>query len=278
MNDNFIVDEAVLQRVRRRILDAAFHAGTVGAHLGSSLSLVEIVSVLFGHTMKYDKSDLTSSGRDRFILSKGHGALGYYAVLAESGIIAQEQFAQFESNGGPLPAQPVMNSQWGIECASGSLGLGLSFGAGIALALKKKQSPFRVYVLLGDGECNEGTVWEAAISCAHFKLNNITAIVDYNKMQSDGFSQNVMSMGAMSDKWASFGFEVYQVDGHNVTELEQAFDAISASQSEKPSVIIAHTTKGKGVSFMENNPEWHHNRLSEKDYNAAVAEINGGNE
>ena len=263
---------AMAKRMRKNTLRLAHAAGNNGAHIAPSLSIIEIVATLYGAIMKLDIKNPQWVERDRFILSKGHGALGYYTALAEVGFITQDELNTFEKNGSFLPGQPTMNVAKGIEFSSGSLGLGLSFGVGISLIGRQQHKNYKVYVLLGDGECNEGSVWEAIMAASHFSLNNLVAIVDCNKMQSDGLTKNIMDMGNMVGKWESFGWEAAEVDGHDVAELCRVF----SHDSSRPYVVIAHTVKGKGISFMEHNREWHHNRLSSEQYELAVAEVERG--
>lgn len=257
--------------MRQQLLKMGYSAGTMGAHFGSGLSIVDITATLYGSIMKFDTNNPHYSDRDRFILSKGHGSLGLYTALAEVGLLSVEELMTFEINDGFLPGQPQMNMDKGIEFSSGSLGHGLSFGIGSALYAKNKGKAYRTYVLMGDGECNEGSVWEAAMSASHFKLNNLIAIIDRNNLQSDGISSVIMNMDDFPNKWRCFGWETIEIDGHNIEEI---FDALShKNQNEKPYAIIANTVKGKGVSFMENNNEWHHNRLSKEQYETAMFEV-----
>ena len=264
--------EQMAIKMRKHAIKMAYSAGDNGAHLGPGLSIVELMATLYGAVMKFDVKNPMDADRDRFILSKGHGTLGYYTALAEVGYFSQEELYTFEENEGFLPGQPVMNVEKGIECSSGSLGLGLSFGIGIALAGKKQNKLFKTYVLMGDGECNEGTVWEAAMSATHFKLDNLVAIIDYNKMQSDGSSSEILDMGSFVNKWQSFGWKVIEVDGHDIQAILDAFQII---HSQQPLVIIAHTVKGKGISFMEHNIEWHHGQLTTTLYEQAMKELGG---
>jgi transketolase len=258
------------KKMRRKILDVS-HSCNVNAHLGGGLSMVDITATLYGAVLRYDAKNPTWKDRDRFILSKGHGVLGYYSALLEAGIISEEIFATFQMNESDLMAHPVMNVPLGIESSNGSLGQGLSMGVGLALAAKRKNMKHRIYVLLGNGECNEGAVWEAIMSAAHFKLDNLIAVVDNNCFQSDGKSETVMDCGALAEKWASFGWNVCSANGHNILELYNAF--VEGNVENKPKAVIAHTIKGKGVSFMENNNEWHHNRLTKVHYDQALQEM-----
>ena len=252
--------EKMANRMRKNALDLALSAGNNGAHLGSGLSIIEIMAVLYGGIMKIDPKNPRWGERDRFILSKGHGTLGYYTALAEAGLISFEELSTFEKNGGFLPGQPVMNMDKGIEFSSGSLGHGLSLGVGVALAGKKRGQSYKVYVLMGDGECNEGSVWEAAMAAKHYKLSNLVAIIDGNDMQSDGARCDIMAAD-YETIWKGFGWDVATVDGHNVSSIYETFRA--GTRTDIPRVIIARTVKGKGVSFMEYNNEWHHNRLTQ---------------
>lgn len=261
----------ISKNMRLNILKLANRAGDKGAHIGSSLSIVEILAVLYGSILKYDPSDPFWDDRDRFILSKGHGALSYYAALYEYGFFSEEDLYTFEVNGGIFPGQPAMNISKGIEVSSGSLGLGLSIGIGIALSSRRKNKEYKTFVLMGDGELNEGTVWEAAMAAASFNLNSLVAIVDNNGMQGDGEINTVLKNDNLSFKWDSFGWNVISVDGHNVYELDKAFRKIP--YNNKPSIILAKTVKGKGVSFMENKIEWHHSVLNNDKLNLALKEL-----
>lgn len=259
------------QRIRKGALKAAFSCGT-SAHLGGGLSLVEILSVLYGTVMNTAQRTLPYEERDRFILSKGHGVLGLYTALAEFGIITQEQLATFQQDGSDLIAHPVMKEELGLESSSGSLGQGISMGVGLALAAKKKGYAYRTFVLCGNGECNEGSVWEAAMSAVQFGLDNFTLVIDNNHMQSDGASEGILDVsGRYAAMLRTVGFEVLEVDGHDVAALMAAFQ--KEREGGKPRAVVANTIKGKGVSFMENNNDWHHNRLTEEQYQRAIAEL-----
>ncbi len=258
------------KKMRRKILDIS-HSCNVSAHIGGGLSIVDIMATLYSSVLSYDTKNPAWEDRDRFILSKGHGALGYYSALLEAGIISEEIFATFQTNESDLTAHPVMNIPLGIESSNGSLGQGLSMGIGLALAARRKTKKHRIYVLLGNGECNEGSVWEAIMSAAYFKLDNLIAIVDDNGFQNDGNSEAIMECGDFGDKWKSFGWDVCPVNGHNISELYNAF--VECNVENKPKVVIAHTIKGKGISFMENNNEWHHNRLTKAHYDQALQEM-----
>jgi len=268
MDEQKIAEMAAV--MRRKILDVS-HSCNMSAHLGGGLSMVEITATLYGSVLNFDAKNPTWPDRDRFILSKGHGVLGYFSALCAAGVFSDEKFATFQSNESDLIAHPVMKLELGIESSNGSLGQGLSMAVGMAVAAKKLGKSHRVYVLVGDGECNEGSVWEAAMSAAHFKLDNLTAIVDYNQLQSDGAGATIMSPGDMASKWEAFGWKTCRVDGHSIPELLNAFN--HTPNPEQPKVLVARTVKGKGVPFMENNNEWHHNRLTKVHYERALLEM-----
>lgn len=262
--------QAAASQMRRDALKMALAA--TGAHLGGGLSMIEIMAVLYLGIMRYDIHNPRWEERDRFILSKGHGVLAYYTALQQAGFVTEEELSTFKTNDTFLYGHPSMNLSKGIEFSSGSLGLGLSLGVGSALALNRKgNTASRIFVLLGDGECNEGSVWEAAASAAHFVLGNLVAIVDKNGLQYDGDTCCVLSMENLTAKWESFGWTAVEIDGHNVAAL---YDALSRC-GDKPLAVIANTVKGKGVSFMENNPAWHHARLSQAQFEQAMAEQGG---
>jgi len=246
----------------------------LSAHLGGGLSMVDIMAVLYGRVLRYEPKNPRWRNRDRFILSKGHGVLGYYSALLASGVIDEATYKTFQTNESDLIAHPVMNLDLGIESSNGSLGQGLSMGIGIALAAKKKQCDFNVYVYMGDGECNEGSVWEAVMSAAQLGLDNLTAIVDYNKLQSDGDARQIIDFADLAGKFKSFGWDTREINGHEISQIVDAFE--SPRDHALPRVLVAHTIKGKGVSFMENNNEWHHNRLTKANYDLAIAELGLG--
>ena len=259
------------KKMRRKILDVSYSCN-LSAHIGGALSMVDIMATLYGAVLRYDPQKTDWEDRDRFILSKGHGALGLYSALLEAGIISEDIYSTFQINGSDLTAHPVKNIPLGIESSNGSLGQGLSLGIGIALAAKKKNKKYKIYVFLGNGECNEGSVWEAIMSASSLKLNNLIAIVDNNGFQNEiEPSETILDTTDFGDKWDSFGWNVCSVDGHKISKLYNAF--IECNVKNKPKAIIAHTIKGKGVSFMENNNEWHHNRLTEEKYKQALQEL-----
>jgi transketolase len=240
----------VSKKVRRRVLGMIHASGA--AHVGTSLSEVELLVALYFRALRIDPKKPKDPGRDRFILSKGHGCAGLYATLVERGFADAAILDGFCKDGGALWGHSTRNTMPGIEVSTGSLGHGLPLGVGVAIAAKADHLPHRIFVLLGDGECDEGSVWEAALFAGHRKLDNIVAIVDYNKVQSFGSVKEVLGLEPFADKWRACGWSAREIDGHNV---EEAVSALSAVPFEKgrPSVIIAHTVKGKGVSFMENS-------------------------
>lgn len=251
--------------MRRRILNLALKAGSSGAHLGGALSLVEILATLY-HVAKVSNDD----NRDRIILSKGHGALALYTALEKHGIISSEVVDTFETNGTHLYAHASRDISKGIEFSGGSLGLGISFSVGVALACKEKNLNNRIFVIVGDGECNEGLFWESIMAINQFKLNNITIIIDNNGLQADGPTNEIIDLSPMADKLNAFGFDAISVDGHDVQAI---FEALSREKSDKPQAIVANTIKGKGVSFMENSAAWHHGVLNQKKYDKAIEEL-----
>ena len=226
-------------------------------HIGSSMSLVEIMRVLFDSYLRYNPSDATWSDRDRLILSKGHGCLALYAILADKGFFDPEEldgFCKFDSR---LGGHPELGKLPGVEASTGALGHGLPIAVGMALAAKIKKQSHRIVVIMGDGEINEGSVWEAAMSASKHKLNNLIAMVDYNKLQSYGLTKEVLDLEPLADKWMAFGFEVVEVDGHDMKALENLVTRLPLKDN-KPTAVICHTIKGKGISFAEGKAEWHH--------------------
>ena len=253
--------------IRRRILELAFRAGSNGSHLGGSLSAVEILNTLYHSGFNFNPADET---RDRLILSKGHAALALYCVLESVGIITKEEAETFEQNGTTLFAHAKKNISKGIEFSGGSLSLGISYAVGVALACKSKGINNRIFVLLGDGECDEGLVWEAVMSAVNYHLDNLTFIVDCNGLQSDGYTKDVMDHSPLEKKFEGFGCKVVSVNGHSEKEIAEAYKVKS---NDCPLAIVAHTVKGKGVSFMENLQQWHHGTLSHVQYDQAMEEV-----
>jgi transketolase len=240
----------------RKLIVQALEGGGRG-HLGSSMSLVEVLRVLFDSYLRYKSDQPKWNERDRFILSKGHGCLALYALLADKGFFDADELLTFCKLDSRLGGHPERNKLPGIEASTGALGHGLSMGVGVALAAKIRKQDYRVVVAMGDGEINEGSVWEAAMSAAKHQLSNLTIMIDYNKLQSYGLTKEVLDLEPLTDKWASFGFAVEEVDGHDVDALENLMQRLPLN-NDKPTAIICHTIKSKGFPFAEGKPEWHH--------------------
>lgn len=263
--------KAISAAMRHDILDMGLAAGASGIHLGGSFSCVEILASLYFEVMYFDPDDPGSGTRDRFVFSKGHGAPALWAALHQAGVVADEELATFKKPNTFLTGHPSRNLARGVDFSSGSLGQGLSLGVGSCLAMRQQGNhASRCFVLLGDGECDEGSVWEAAMSASHYGLGNLIAIVDANVLQYDGPTDAVLSLGDLTAKWAAFGWEVEEVNGHSHSELVPAL----SRRSEKPRAIIAHTVKGKGASFAEGVAAWHNSRLTQALYDQAVEELN----
>jgi len=262
--------EAIAKRLRRHIISMIGKAGS--GHPGGSLSAVEIVTTLYFKVLRHKPQDPQWSDRDRFILSKGHAAPLLYATLAECGYLPVDELTTLRQLDSRLQGHTDRTATPGVEMSAGALGQGLSFAIGVALAGRLNSQQYRAYVLLGDGECDEGQVWEGAMSAAHFKVDNLMAIVDNNGQQIDGWNRDVMNLEPFNKKWQSFGWHVIEVDGHNFTQLIEAFDQAKLVKGQ-PTVIIAHTTKGKGVSFMENNPDFHGKAPNAAELEIALKEL-----
>ena len=243
-------------------------------HTGGSLSAADILTLLFFHEMKVDPKDPKKADRDRLVLSKGHAAPALYAVLAEKGYFPKEELDTLRQAGHMLQGHPDMKHTPGVDMTTGSLGQGFAVSVGMAMAAKMDGSKSRTYVLLGDGELQEGLIWEAAMAAGHYKLDNLCAIVDWNGLQIDGKNDDVMTVKPIDEKFRAFGFNVLVIDGHNFEEIFAAFDAARECKG-KPTVIVAKTNKGRGVSFMEDNPGWHGKAPSEDEAKQAVAELGG---
>jgi transketolase len=261
---------AVCKRLRRDIVTMIGKAGS--GHPGGSLSAVEIVVTLYWKILHHKPADPAWNGRDRFILSKGHAAPVLYAALAECGYFPKSELDTLRKIDSHLQGHADRTSTPGVEMSSGSLGQGLSFAVGTALAGKLDNQPWRVYALLSDGECDEGQIWEAAMSAAMFKADNLTAIVDNNGIQLSGFNRDIMNLDPLNKKWDAFGWHVIEIDGH---DLKQVYDALTKAPEIKgrPTVIIAHTIKGKGVSFMENNVDFHGKAPNAEQLEKALKEL-----
>lgn len=263
--------EKLCKENRRNIIEMVYSAQS--GHIGGSLSACEILTVLYHKFMKHvinwkNSSDFES--RDRFVLSKGHVSPLLYSVMYQVGYFTRDELSTFRKLGTRLQGHPTAFIP-GVEIATGSLGQGLSFACGIAMSLKLDKNPAKVYVLMGDGEIQEGNVWEAFMQASHRNLTNLIAIIDRNRLQIDGNTEDVMALGDVSLKLKSFGWNVIEINGHDLNEIYNAYSA--ARSSDKPTAIIANTIKGKGVSFMENNPGWHGTAPKEQEYLKAIEEL-----
>jgi transketolase len=242
-------------------------------HVGSAFSLVEMLRVLYDEILRYDPRNPKSPTRDRFILSKGHGCLALYVLLAEKGFFPEAELWKFCKVDGILGGHPEYGKVPGIEASTGSLGHGLPIGVGLAINARYEKAKYRVFIVGSDGESNEGSVWEAALSAGKHRLSNLTLLIDYNKQQSYSTTYEVLDLDPFADKWRAFGFAVEEVDGHNVEQLRGALKRLPF-EAEKPSAIICHTIKGKGISFVENNLNWHHkNKVSPEEVKSLLAEL-----
>ncbi|MBC7190181.1 transketolase [Candidatus Aerophobetes bacterium] len=262
--------ERKAKSIRRRIIEILAKAG--GGHYGGSLSCVEILTCLYFDILNINPERPKWEERDRFILSKGHAAAAFVCVLAERGFFPSDLLDTFNKLDSPFGMHPDMNKIPGCDMSTGSLGHGLSVGVGMALAAKVDKKKFRVFVLLGDGECQEGSVWEGAMAAAHYKLDNLIAIVDRNRICMDGCTEEIMALGDLRKKWEAFGWKVREINGHNVEEILRALRSVPFEEG-KPSVTIANTVKGKGVSFMENTHKWHYRAASEEETKRALGEL-----
>ena len=237
------------------------------------MSCADILACLYGAEMNITADNLDDPNRDRFVLSKGHGAPALYAVASTIGLVEAKETLSLRKLGSPMQGHPHVEDLPWVETSTGSLGQGFSVAAGIALGLKHQTSDSRTYTLLGDGELQEGEVWEAAMFSAHYKLDNLCAVIDYNKMQSDDLNENIMGLEPLADKWRAFGWNAIEIDGHNINEILEALKEARTTKG-RPTVIIAHTVKGKGVSYMENIPAWHGSvKLTDEDTETALADL-----
>ena len=260
----------IAKRVRREIVSMITAAKS--GHPGGSLSAAEILVTLYFDVMKHDPANPKWADRDRFVLGKGHACPVLYSVMAECGYTPLDQLNTFRRLGSIYQGHPDVRFIPALEASTGSLGQGLSLGLGMACAARLNGSPSRSYVVLGDGEIQEGQIWEAAMFGAFHKLDNCVCIVDYNKIQLDGFTKDIMDVEPLADKWRSFGWHAIEVDGHSIPALQAAF-AEAAATKGKPTVLIAHTIKGKGVSFMENNPKFHGTAPTAAECEQALKEL-----
>lgn len=263
--------EKMARGIRRDIFKVICNGG--GGHIPASLSIVEILVFLYNNILKVNPQKADDRERDRFILSKGHACVALYAILAEKGFFPKLELDKFGKKGSLLGGHPDMYKVCGIEASTGSLGHGFPFGVGVALAAKLDKKNYRVFVIVGDGECQEGSVWEAALFAPQHKLDNLVVIIDYNKIQAMDHLDKIISLDPLLDKWRAFGWEVRELDGHDFSSLQEAFKNIPFVKG-KPNLIIAHTIKGKGISFMENTPIWHYRLPNDKELRIACKELN----
>lgn len=260
----------VAQKIRIHIIESLHAAGS--GHPGGSLSAAEILAVLYFRQMDVDPGKPDWAERDRFVLSKGHAAPVYYAALAERGYFPAEQLKTLRQLGSCLQGHPDRRKVPGVDMSTGSLGQGISAAVGMALFAKRRGLPFRVYCVIGDGEMQEGQIWEALMSAAHYKLGNLTVLLDNNNLQIDGSVDAVMSIYPVADKARAFGFDVFEADGHSVASISRALDE-AAENEDVPAFIICKTVKGKGVSFMENQAGWHGAQVTDEHYETAMHEL-----
>jgi transketolase len=258
------------KRIRRTILDMAYAGSTV--HIACAFSIVEIVAVLYRSILRYDPSDARWPDRDYLVMSKGHGVMAQYACLHEIGWLSNDELERYFGDGTRLKGLADAHVP-GVEATCGSLGHGLSVAVGLALAAKRRGRDQRAFAIVGDGEANEGSIWEALLFAAHADLNNLVVIIDANGLQAMGSTDEVLRLGSLSAKLRSFGFEAREVDGHDEPSLYNALAGLLASDSPKPKALVAHTVKGHGVSFMANDNRWHYTRLNAETYAAAVEEL-----
>jgi transketolase len=272
-----MTDTATIKKLERMALQLRFDllemigVGKVG-HLGGSSSMAEIAACLYFHAMRYNPQNPKDPDRDRFLLSKGHCVLIQYAALAELGVIPRAELKKVKTLEGCLQGHPDMDRTPGIEAVTGSLGMGLSIGLGMALGFRLDRRPSRVYVVMGDGELSEGQIWEAAMAAAAFKLDNLTAFVDLNRIQATGPTREIFDIPAIEQKWVAFGWEVVRVDGHDVGRILAALEKARETKG-RPTVIVAETVKGKGFSFAENNAAFHNGSLTVEQHRQALSEL-----
>ncbi len=253
--------EAIAKDIRKTIYKIAHYAA--GGHMGAAFSMVDIISVLyFGDVLKYDARDPDWADRDKFILSKGHACYALYAALAKAGYFPEEELWHVGKPGSRFGGHPKMCEIPGVEASTGALGHGMSFAIGIAYANKVDHRDSHVYVVLGDGECQEGSIWEGALSAPTLGLDNMTVVVDHNKLQAMDELENIVHMKPFADKWRAFGWNVVEIDGHDYSEIKKA---LLTRATGKPTLVVANTVKGKGVSFMENVPIWHYRMPNDKE-------------
>ncbi|MEG1946214.1 MAG: transketolase [Lachnospiraceae bacterium] len=267
------MDLKLIAKEMRKLEFKTAYGGKSG-HIASAMSITEVLTALyFGGILNYREIEPKWRERDRLIMSKGHGSLALYSALSMAGYFPKELLKTFCQEGSKLGGEPKYGDIPGVEATTGSLGHGLSLGCGMAMALKLDGLCSRIYVILGDGECQEGSVWEAAMSASHQKLNNLTVILDSNKLQAMGTLDDILSLTPLNEKWKSFGWEVQEIDGHNIEEICEVLKKDKESKGKKPRLIIANTIKGKGISFMENVPIWHYRMPNEEELELVLKEL-----
>ncbi len=269
MND-YLKLEKIAKSIRKNVIDMIYKASS--GHPGGALSIVDVLTYLYFEEMNVDVQNPKLENRDRLVLSKGHACAALYAVLSEKGFLSKDELSKFRKIDSILQGHPDMKYIPGVDMSSGSLGQGISASIGMALAGKMDKRDYRVYCIVGDGEIEEGEVWEAAMSASHYKLDNFCLIVDNNNLQIDGEISKVMNSYPINEKFKAFGFNVIDIDGHNFSEIDNAFK-MAKTNKEKPTAIIAKTIKGKGVSFMENEADWHGKAPNEEQYSIAMKEF-----
>ncbi len=260
------------RRMRKMALDMALSAGPKGAHIGGGFSAMEIMAVLYGEVLRIDPKNPVKQERDRLLISKNHCTIAHFPALVEKGYIKEEELSSYTVNGSRLIGYPY-DPEIGLEYSGGSLGMAISVGVGQAISAKKKGLDYNVFVLMGDGELNEGSIWEAFMSAKQFALNNLIVLIDRNHLCYDGTTEEVMQLGDLSAKMRSFGFNTIDCNGHDIADLLRAFDSLS---DKEPNAIICDTVKGKGLSFAENRPEWHQKAITQEQYDLALADLMGG--
>ncbi len=269
--ENILSLRQMAVRMRKMALDMALSAGPKGAHIGGGFSCMEIMAVLYGEILRVDPKDPLSPQRDRLLISKNHCTIAHFPALVEKGYLTEDQLSDFTVDGSRLIGYPY-DPEIGLEYSGGSLGMAISVGVGQAIAAKKKALDYKVYVLMGDGELNEGSIWEALMSASQFGLGNLTVIIDRNHFCYDGNTEDVMGLGDLEGKLRSFGFNTITCDGHSIADLLRAF---GESSENRPNALICNTIKGKGLSFAENRPEWHQKAITQEQYEIAMADLAG---
>ena len=274
--DGYHTEQVVLglekraRAIRRAIVNMVYGVGS--GHPGGSLSAADIFATMYFHQLRIDPTHPDWPERDRFIVSKGHAAPALYASLAQRGFFPEAELVTFRQLDSRLQGHPDRNKTPGVDMTAGALGHGLSIGSGLALAARLNGASYRTYVLLGDGEIQAGVAWEGAMTAAKYHLDNLTAILDFNGVQLDGMVADIMPMDPVADKWRAFGWHVLEIDGHNIRQILEALDAVTKIHA-RPTIIVAHTIKGKGISYMENKSMWHGRAPTKDQYEQAMAEL-----